>query len=49
MPVSSSASTPTSDADGLGQHLATLNVGDVLALLLAEAHQAAALLRDEAR
>ena len=33
--------------DGLGQHLATLDVRNVFALLLAEAHQAPALLRDE--
>ena len=30
-----------------GQHLTTLHIGNVLALLLAEAHQAPALLRDE--
>jgi hypothetical protein len=35
--------------DRLGQHLTTLNIGDVLALLLPEPHQAAALLRHEPR
>ena len=35
--------------DGLGQHLTTLHVSDVLALLLAKADETPALLRDEAR
>ena len=49
MPVSSSASGADQRADRLGQHLATLHVRDVLALLLAKADEAAALLRDVAR